>query len=201
MINELIGMYLSDKYSILTDRIVFALSIDANKTTSFTLTDATNGLKLKNDLVNLDYFLTKYAIWSQNGILDVSIKPDNEATNQIKTFAFTQKTESPITPAKYVQTDLSIELTNDQDISDDLLLVIDIFKIPSTNVPELINIGKAFCISPDDIDIQTLAIEKYIIYTNELLKALILANGGTVPEVPSRSIIETPESVGVCRRA
>ena len=205
MLNELVGMYISNKYNILTDRILFTLSIDANDTSSFTLTDATNGLKLKNDLISFDYLLTKYTIWSQNGILDVAIKPDNESTNQLKTFAFTQKTEAQIIPAKYMQVDLAIEVTNSQEIEDDLFLAIEIFKVPQGKVQDLINTGKILCTALDNIDIQTLAIEKYLIYTNELLKALILANNGEIPGVPIEAGIlptarEPAPITKVCRR-
>ena len=205
MLNEIIGMYLSDKYSITTDRILFTETIAANDTTTFSIISAMNGAKLKSDLYNLDYFITKYSIWSQNGILDVTIKPDNEATNQLKTQAFTQKTEASVIPLKHIRTDLTIEVTNNQAIDDDLFLALEIFKIPQNKVNELIDIGKVLCISLDNIDIQTLAIEKYIIYSNELLKALILAGGGTIPEIPTELGVLTlsRESVPVtkvCRR-
>ncbi len=207
MLNEVVGMYLADKYNISTDRILFTLSIDANDTSTFTILDATNGLKLKSDLATQNYFITKYSIWSQNGILEVTIKPDNESIDQLKTWAFTKMTESPIVPSKLILTDLSIEVTNSQPIDDDLFLALEIFKIAQDKAQELINIGKVLCTSPDNIDIQTLGIEKYLIYTNELLKALILAGGGTLPGDISQYITETPvpprsapEKARACRR-
>ena len=207
MLNELVGMYLSDKYSITTDRILFTLSIDANDTSSFTILDATNGTKLKSDLSILDYFITKYSIWSQNGILDITIKPDNESTNQLKTWAFTKITEAPIIPPKHIRTDLVIDITNSQSINDDLFLALEVFKIPQDKVSELMDIGKILCTSLDNIDIQTLGIEKYLIYTNVLLKALITASGGTLPGDISQYISETPQPprsaptpTKVCRR-
>jgi hypothetical protein len=184
MLNEIMGMYLSDKYGITTDRILFTVSVYANDTATYAISDATNGSKLKADLYYLDYFITKYSIWSQNGILDVTIKPDNEAINQLKTQAFTQKTEAQIVPLKHIRTDLTIEVTNSQAIDDDLYLALEIFKIPQDKVSKLVDIGYMLCVSLDNIDIQTLAIEKYVIYSNELLKALILANGGTIPDTP-----------------
>ena len=184
MLNEIVGLYLADKYNIMTDRILFTETIAANDTTTLSITNATNGAKLKSDLYNLDYFITKYSIWSQNGILDVTIKPDNESTNQLKTQALTQKTEASVIPLKHIRTDLTIEVTNNQAIDDDLFLALEIFKIPQNKVNELIDIGKILCSALDNIDIQTLAIEKYLIYNNELLKALILASGGTIPGVP-----------------
>lgn len=206
MLNELMGMYLSDKYNITTDRIMFALSVDANDTSSFTISDATNGAKLKADLVSLNYLVTKYSIWSQNGILEVAIKPDNESMNQLKTWAFTQKTEAPIVPPKLILTDLAIEITNSQNIDDDLFLALEIFKVSQDKIPEIIDIGKVLCTALDNIDIQTLAIEKYLIYTNELLKALIVANEGTLPEDISTFVGDIPltptyqAKTKVCRR-
>ena len=207
MLNELVGMYLADKYSISTDRILFTLSIDANDTSSFTILDATNGTKLKSDLATQNYFITKYSIWSQNGILDVTIKPDNESIDQLKTWAFTKMTEAPIIPPKTILTDLSIEVTNSQTIDDDLFLALEIFKVAQDKIPELLNIGKILCTSLDNIDIQTLGIEKYLIYTNVLLKALITASGGTLPGDISQYISETPQPprsapipTKVCRR-
>ncbi len=205
MLNELIGMYLADKYKITTDRILFALSISANDTSSFTITDATNGAKLKADLSSLDYFATKYNIWSQNGILDVSIKPDNEAANQIKTLALTKEIEAPLIPPKYIQADLNIDITNDQAIDDDLFLSIDIYKIPQGKVQDILNIGNTLLTSPENIDIQTLAIEKYLIFTNELLKALIIANNGVVPGapvgLPPLPTYEPAQKTKTCRRS
>ncbi len=205
MLNEIVGLYLADKYSIITDRILFTETIAANDTTTLSIADATNGAKLKSDLYNLDYFITKYSIWSQNGIIDVTIKPDDEATNQLKTQALTQKTEASVIPPKHIRTDLTIEATNNQGIDDDLLLALEIFKIPQNRVPDLIDIGKVLCVSLDNIDIQTLAIEKYLIYNNELLKALILAGGGTVPGIPIEAGIlpisrEQAPVTKVCRR-
>lgn len=207
MLNEVVGMYLADKYSISTDRILFTLSIDANDTSTFTILDSTNGTKLKSDLATQNYFITKYSIWSQNGILDVTIKPDNESINQLKTWAFTKMTEAPIVPPKIILTDVSIEVTNSQPIDDDLFLALEIFKISQDKIPEIMNIGKILCTSLDNIDIQTLAIEKYLIYTNELLKALILAGGGTLPGNISQYVGEipqpprsTPEKTKACRR-
>lgn len=181
MFNEIIGIFLADKYNITTDKILFTVSVLANDTSVFSIADAVNGAKLKADLTNTDYFITNYSIWSQNGILDVTIKPDNEPTNQMKTAALTKQITAPILPPKYIQTDISVEVVNNQAIDDDLFLALDIFKIPQSKVNNLIDIGKNICISPYNIDIQTLAIEKYIIYTNELLKALILANNGSIP--------------------
>ena len=207
MLNTVIGMYLADKYNISTDRILFTLSIDANDTSTFTILNATNGTKLKADLATQNYFITKYSIWSQNGILDVTIKPDNESSDQLKTWAFTKMTEAPIVPPKILLTDLSIEVTNSQPIDDDLFLALEIFKIAQDKIPELINIGKVLCTSPDNIDIQTLGIEKYLIYTNELLKALILASGGNLPADISQYVSEKPQpprsapvKTQVCRR-
>ena len=209
MLNEIVGMYLSDKYNITTDRILFTVSITANDTSSFTISDATNGSKLKADLSSLDYLITKYTIWSQNGMLDVNIKPDNESINQLKTLAFTQKTEAPIIPPKLIQTDLAIEVTNSQGIDDDLFLAFEIFKIPQNKLPELMDTGGILFTALYNIDIQTLAIEKYLIYTNELLKALIIVSGGTESDVPKISdfISDVPKTPGAapqptraCRR-
>jgi len=197
MLNNIVGMYLSDKYGITTDQILFTVSITANDSHTFTISEAVNGAKLKSDLSSFDYLATKYSIWSQNGMLDVTIKPDNESVNQLKTVAFTQKTEAPIVPPKQIRTDLAIYVTNSQDIDDDLFLAIEIFRIPQGKVPELMDTGGILFNALDNIDIQTLAIEKYIIYSNELtktiidtnlgiielLKALIIANGGTVPDI------------------
>lgn len=185
MLNEIVGLYLADKYNIMTDRILFTETISANDTSTFSIVDATNGAKLKADLYSLDYFITKYSIWSQNGILDVTIKPDDESTNQLKTQAFTQKTDASVLPLKHIRTDLTIEVTNNQGIDDDLFLALEIFKIPQNKVNELIDIGKILCTSLDNIDIQTFAIERYLIYTNKLLKALILANDGEIPDTPT----------------
>lgn len=193
MLNEIIGMYLSDKYGLLTDRILFTLSVDANDTSSFTILDATNGNKLKSDLSTQNYFITKYTIWSQNGILDVTIKPDGESTNQLKTWAFTKATESQIIPSKLIIADIEIDVTNSQSIDDDLFLALEIIKIPQDKIQEVINIGKILCTSPDNIDIQTLGIEKYLIYTNELLKALIVASGGTLPGDISKYVSDVPQ--------
>lgn len=206
MLNEIIGMYLSDKYKILTDRITFAQSIDASDTTTFSLTDANNGVKLKADLATNNYFATKYTIWSQNGILDVTIKPDDESINQTKILAFTKQTESPFIPPKYIEADLTLSVTNNQVIEDDLFLIIEILKVPQGKVNELIDIGKVLCTAPDNIDIQTLGIEKYIIYSNELLKALLLANGGELPGIPKEagtlpSSKEPAPTAKACRRS
>lgn len=208
MINEIIGMYLADKYNITTDRILFTLSIVANNSSTFTILDATNGSKLKSDLASLNYLITKYSIWSQNGILDVTIKPDNEATNQLKTWAFTKLTEAQLIPPKMILTDLTIEVTNSQEIEDDLFLALEIFKVSQDKIPEIIDIGRVLTTAPDNIDIQTLAIEKYLIYTNELLKALILSSGGTLPPDISQFVSDIPKlprsdpvKSKVCRRA
>lgn len=202
MLNEIVGLYLADKYNIITDRILFTETISANDTSTLSIADATNGAKLKSDLYNLDYFITKYSIWSQNGILDVTIKPDNEATNQLKTQALTLKTEASVLPLKHIRTDLTIEITNNQGIDDDLFLALEIFKIPQNKVNELLDIGKVLCVSLDNIDIQTLAIEKYLIYNNELLKALILASGGTIPGIPTETgeVFISKEPTSRCRR-
>lgn len=194
MLNEIVGMYLADKYGITTDKILFAVSIDAGTSDTFTISDAVNGSKLKADLTNLNYIITKYSIWSQNGILDVTIKPDNESANQLKTWALTKQTEAPIIPVKIILADISIDVTNNQSIDDDLFLSLDIFKIPQTKQSELIDIGRVICTSPDNIDIQTLGIEKYLIYTNELLKALILANKGQLPGDINQYVNGTPEA-------
>lgn len=183
MLNEIVGMYLSDKYGITTDRILFTVSIDANDSTAFTISDATNGAKLKSDLSSFDYLITQYSIWSSNGILDVTIKPDNESINQLKTFAFTQKTEASIIPPKQIQTDLAINVTNSQDIDDDLFLALEMFRVPQGKIPDLMDTGGILFNALDNIDIQTLAIEKYLIFTNELLKALITANNGVIPDI------------------
>lgn len=187
MLNEIIGMYISDRFKITTDRITFTQSIDANSTSSFNLTDANNGVKLKADLATLNYLATNYIIWSQNGILDVTIKPDDESTNQTKTLSFTKQTESPFIPPKLIEADLTLSITNNQQIEDDLFLIIDVFKLPQGKLQELIDIGRVLCTAPDNIDIQTLGIEKYIIYTNELLKALLLANGSEIPGIPKEA--------------
>jgi len=207
MLNEVIGMYLADKYNITTDRIVFTLSIDANDTSTFTILDATNGVKLKSDLTSLNYLITQYSIWSQNGILDVTIKPDNEAANQLKTWSFTKLTEANLIPPKLILTDITIEVTNSQAIEDDLFLTLEVFKIAQEKVPEIIDIGRVLCTALDNIDVQTLAIEKYLIYTNVLLKALIAASGGEPPgdigqyitDIPKMPRSET-EKTKACRR-
>ncbi len=206
MLNEIVGMHLADKYNIVTDRILFTETIYANDTSTLSIADAVNGAKLKADLYNLDYFITKYSVWSQNGILDVTIKPDNESTNQLKTQAFTQKTDASVLPLKHIRTDLVIEVINDQEIDDDLYLALEIFKIPQENVYKIIDIGMVLCTAFDHIDIQTLAIEKYLIYTNELLKALIIANNGTLPDDISTYVGDIPPTpvyqakTKVCRR-
>ncbi len=201
-------MYLVDKYSIRTDRILFALSIVSGGSSSFTINDATNGAKLKTDLTSYNYLITKYTIWSQNGILDVTIKPDNEALDQIKTLAFTKAIEAPVIPSKLILTDLIVDVTNNQSIDDDLVLSLDIYKVPQDKMSDLIDIGKVISTSLDNIDIQTLGIEKYLIYTNELLKALIVASGGKLPGDITQYVNESPadlryspEKTKVCRRA
>ncbi|MDO9354637.1 MAG: hypothetical protein Q7T55_13145 [Solirubrobacteraceae bacterium] len=196
MLNEIVGLYLADKYNITTDRILFTETIAANDTTTFSMTNAANGAKLKSDLYNLDYFITKYSIWSQNGILDVTIKPDDESVNQLKTQALTQKTEASVIPLKHIRTDLTIKVTNNQAIDDDLFLALEIFKIPQDKVHDITITGQMLCTSLDYIDIQTLAIEKYLIYTNELLKALIITGGGTLPGDISDFVSDPPKPPG-----
>lgn len=214
MLNTLHSIYLADKYNIVSDRILWAETVSANDTSNVDLEDAINGSSLKSDLSTLDYFVTKYTMWTSNGIIQVDIKPDDESNKKLRTYALTQKTEAPFIPIKYVQADITLSLTNNQSISDDIFVVLDIFKIPQTKVAELIDIAKSLVVSPDHIDIQTLGIEKYLIhtnellkYTNELLKTLIKQTGVQTPNLQpvipeftgSIPQITQPQS-GVCRR-
>ncbi len=188
MLNTLFGIYLSDKFGAISGRIQWIESVDASDTSELTLTNAFDGAKLKADLVNYDYIATKYTTWTSNGIVQIELKPDAESINQLKTYSLTQKTESPLIPPKLIQTDISLKLTNQTANPDDVIIILDILKIPQGKIPQLIDMIEIMSIAPDNIDIQTLAIERYLIqanmilvHTNKLLEALIIASGGKVP--------------------
>lgn len=202
MLDTLFGIYLADKYDIKADRIVWSETVDESATSSLTLDDALNGVSLKNNLANLNYFATKYTVWTQNGIIQVDIVPDGEPIQTLRTYAFTQKTESPLIPPKYIQTDIQLTLTNNQEISDDVFIVLDILKINQAKVADLIELGRVLTVSPENIDLQTLGIEKYLIVTNKLLKAILTASGGTISEEELALPTITPPSPvsKVCKR-
>lgn len=184
MIDTLMGLYISEKFSARSDRIVWTETVPANDKTSLTITDAINGTKLKSDLGTLDFIVTKYAMWTYNGIIQVDIKPDSESISELITHALTKKTESVFIPPKSVLVDIEMELTNNQAISDDVVIVLDILKVPQTQRPKLLDYIEAQAVALENIDIQTLGIEKFLTYTNLLLEELVRASGGTVPSDP-----------------
>ncbi len=198
MLNTLFGIYISDKFGAKSGRIQWVESVDANGTSNLTITEAIDGAKLKADLMSLNYIATKYTVWTTNGIVQIELSPDAESTNQLKTYALTQKTEAPIIPPKLIQTDITLKLTNQEAIPDDVTVILDILKIPQDKIPQLIDMTEAMMIAPDNIDIQTLAIEKYLIRTNQLLEALITANNGIIPS-PTEHISPIKQQA-VCKR-
>ncbi len=205
MLNTLFGIYLSDKFGAISDRIMWLESVDASGTSELTLTDAINGAALKNNLATYDYVATKYTTYTANGIVLIELKPDSESINQLKTYSLTQKTESPLIPPKLIQVDISLKLTNQTANPDDVTVILDILKIPQGKLPQLVDLVETMLIAPDNIDIQTLAIEKFVIRTNQLLEALITASDGTVPppltEEQYRTLVTTPTKKDqVCKR-
>lgn len=202
MLNTIFGIYISNKFGAKSDRIMWIESVDASGTSTLTLTNAIGGDALKKDLATYDYIATKYTTYTINGIVQVELKPDAESLNQLKTYALTQKTESPLIPPKLIQADISLTLTNQTANPDDVVVILDILKIPQTKTPQLIDLVEAMAIAPDHIDIQTLAIEKYLIQTNKLLEALITANNGTLPPPIDSSTIPTvaTKSIQTCKR-
>lgn len=184
MFDTLLGLHIAEKFKVRSDRIVWMESVPANDTSKIAISNAINGVKLKNDLGSLDYILTKYAMWTYNGIMQVDIKPDSESVSELITYALTEKTESVFVPPKTALVDIEIELTNNQAIADDVVIVIDILKIPQSQRPLLMDFVEAQAIALENIDIQTLGIEKFLTYTNLLLEELIRVNGGTLPGNP-----------------
>lgn len=183
MIDQFMQLQLADKYNIKPDRIVFTASIPGTNTLQLSITDALNGAILKNNLSTHDYFLTKYTVWTQNGIIQIDIEPDGESSRKIITYALVQKTESPFIPIVRITSDISILLTNNLPINDDVFIIIDMWKIPQTNVAMISDISNSLISSITNIDIQTLGIEKFLTVTNLLLQALVIANKGVIPNV------------------
>lgn len=191
MLNTLLGLYLSDKHSLRSDRIIWSETVESSSVSSVQLENAINGSSLKNELGSFDFIATSYTLWTSNGIVSVEIKPDDENTNRIKTDALTQKTSSVLIPPKVILADITINLTNNQSIQDDVFIVIDIIKAPHGKIPLLLDLGESLAVSPDNIDIQTLSIQKqlinsniYLSYIAELIKALIISSGGKLPDAP-----------------
>ena len=184
MFDALFGMYIAEEFKVRSDRIVWMETIPANESTEITVVDAINGAKLKGDLDSFDYILTKYALWSYNGIIQVDIRPDSESEHEIVTYALTKKTDSMFVPPKLALVDIQVELTNSQPISDDVAIVIDILKVPQTQRPHMMDFIETQSMALGNIDIQTLGIEKFLTYTNLLLEELVRASGGTVPSDP-----------------
>lgn len=202
MFNTLIGVFLTDKFKLISDRIVWTESVGASGTSSVTLVNAIDGAAQNASLVNYDFFLTKYTVWTQNGIVQVEFKPDDEALNKVKTYAFTQKTEAPFLPTKLVQAGITINLTNQTAIDDDVFIVVDYFKIPQDKTAEFMELANSIMVAPQNIDIQTLGIEKFLTQTNALLKAILIQQGGTVPgDLPSISgKVSSAEQPAYCKR-
>ncbi len=202
MLEQFMQLQLADKYGIKSDRIVFTESIDGLSTKTIDLSSALNGAALKNNLVSLDYFLTKYAIWSQNGIVEVILKPDNETPRSINTYALTQKVEAPFVPLIHISTDLLVTLTNNLETSDDVYIIIDMWKLPQGNVPAISDLSNSMISAIGNIDIQTLGIEKFLTITNILLQAIVLANKGIMPDLGDTPTIELPAQISerTCRR-
>lgn len=202
MLNTLYGMYLVDKYSIKSDIILWTKSITANGTLNLTLNDAINGSSLKSDLSSLDYYITNYSMWTQNGIVQVEVMPDNESANKIKTYALTQKLEAPLLPPKYVQTDIALTLTETQGIPDEVTIVFNILKVTHSNASKMIDVVKSLVISPENTDIQTLAIQKQLIYTNKLLEALLISQGVKLPspDLKPPELISPKAEAPSCKR-
>lgn len=198
MLNTLFGIYISDKFGAKSDRIMWLESVDGSGTSELTLTNAINGAALKNDLATYDYIATKYTTYTASGIVQIELKPDAESINQLKTYSLTQKTEAPLIPPKLIQTDISLKLTNQTANPDDVTVILDILKIPQGKLPQIVDLVNSMAIAPDNIDIQTLAIEKYIIRTNQLLEALITASGGTSP--PTTEFTPEAKSAPSCKR-
>lgn len=184
MLSTLFGLHIAEKFKARSDRIVFMVSVPAEDSLSITMVDAVDGARLKDELGDLDFVIMKYALWSQSGMVEVDIKPDSEATNEVVTYALTEKTESTVTPPGLVLVDVEIELTNNQSVSDDVYIVFDILKVPQTQRPRMMDYIDAQSVALENIDIQTLGIEKFLTYTNLLLEELIRASGGTVPNEP-----------------
>jgi hypothetical protein len=184
MLDTLLGLHISEKFKARSDRIVFTESIPANDVSKISLVDAINGTELKSNTSSLDFILTKCAVWTYNGIIQVDIKPDSEDISSITTYALTEKTESIFVPPKTVLVDIEIELTNNQAIPDDVIIVFDILKVPQTQRQQLMDYIETQAIALGNIDIQTLGIEKFLTYTNLLLEELVRINGGTLPDAP-----------------
>lgn len=200
MLNTLFGIYISDKYNAKSDIALWSKSIDASGVLDLNLNDAINGAALKSDLASLDYFITNYTMWTQNSIVQVEIKPDNESSHKIKTYALSQRISAPLIPPKYVQTDIAITLTETQGIADEVIIVLDIIKIPQTNTAKLIDLAKSLALSPDNIDIQTLGIQKQLIYTNKLLEALLTSQNVQLPSIPTYEEVGVKAAEPVCKR-
>ena len=184
MLNTLMGLHIAEQFKVRSDRIVWTASVPANDLLKITISDAINGAKLKGDLGSLDYIITNYSLWTYNGIMQVSIKPDSESKSEVITYALTKKTESVFVPPKTALVDIEIELTNNQPIADDVVIIFDILKVPQTQRPRLMDYIESQAIALENIDIQTLGIEKFLTYTNLLLEELVRASGGSVPSDP-----------------
>jgi len=184
MLNTLFGLHIAEKFKARSARIVWMASVPANSTLDITMVDAVDGVKLKGELGDLDFVIMKYALWTQNGMIEVDIKPDNESTSEVVTYALTEKTESIFTPPQLVLVDVDIELTNNQAIPDDVFIVFDILKVPQTQRSLMMDYIDAQAVALENIDIQTLGIEKFLTYTNLLLEELIKAGDGVLPDNP-----------------
>jgi len=183
MINDLVGLYLTENFDIKADRIVFTETVSASNSTSITLANALNGAAVIAELNTYDYFLTKYTTWTSKGLMQVEIKPDDESINKVKTLSFTQKIESLFTPPKYVQTNITVNLDNRIALENDVYLIIDLFKLPQNNTPKLYNLAESLMDALPNIDTQTLAIQALLTNLQSIDEAILTANGGDVSKL------------------
>ncbi|MDP2217214.1 MAG: hypothetical protein Q8J68_08015 [Methanolobus sp.] len=201
MLNALFGWYVQENLNGRYISLVFKASLDADEKDTLTLddvgADAEDAAKIKKWLVGDNFILTDIWTYAVPGNVALTILPDSDTTKQFYVEAVNEPLRIPISPPKLVETNLSIDFTNENQ-PNDLFIIIGAIRISESNTAKFTLLSELIPTSIENIDLQTLSILKSLLnieYQNNAIiqqgnitilqsNELIKASGGTPLELP-----------------
>lgn len=170
MLNTMIGWHIGKNLGANFDTIRFETSIGAGSSSSplkvsKTAADAIRGSEQKGRLTGGEnFFVTSIYSFCEPGKVAVDILPNNNSNNKISIVVFKPRIIELKIP-KLLEVDISIDLYNSENQSNDVTIAFEGFWIPESQTPIFTDQSDSIFRILNDIDAQTLN-------TNRLLSSL-----------------------------
>jgi len=173
MLNHILGWYVATQFNGKLINVVWQQSLTNDAVVTLDLTDAEEGATHQNNLKGGAYLLLDVFAYADPGFVPLIILPDNDPSHKFRVDAHKFSTRLPITPPKYVEADIALDVANENQ-PNDLYVNISALQLSDDNLAKFTVFSKTIGNSFGNVEMNTAN-------TVKALVALIQAAGGTDP--------------------